>query len=107
MLDGFPIEGENIYSNFDDWWNEWVIVDHNKSAFSRKDLILNLANKDGGAHVDPKLDQDYANLTRNNSVGWTGYDGIKEFPVTDIELYSVRQIAYELLHSLQAYENTR
>jgi len=86
---------------FPDWWNKIVIIDSLKTKFSRRDLVLALANKDGGAHVDPALDESYNNLSRKNSVGWIAHhsSGV-ETPVNEIELYSVRQIAYELLMSI-------
>lgn len=87
--------------NFDDWWSELIISDKSGGNFTRKDVILALANKDGGAHVDPNLDPAYAALTRGNSVGWEFSSGETKHQITDIELYSVRQIAYELLQTLK------
>lgn len=31
--------------------------DNKNNKFSRKDIILSVANKDGGAHVDPELEE--------------------------------------------------
>lgn len=91
---------QNRYVFFPDWWNKVVIVDSAKAKFCR-DLILALSNKDGGAHVDPSLNEDYANLTRNNSVGWfSNINGVKE-GLNDIELHSVRQISYEIAVSIE------
>lgn len=88
------------YVKFPDWWNENVIVDSKKNTFNRRQLILSLCNKDGGAHVDPELDESYANLTRNNSVGWVTLNGTDEEPLMDVEKHSVRQIAYEMMESI-------
>lgn len=86
---------------FDEWWNEIVIKDNSGEKFTRKSLVLDLANKDGGAHVDPKLNSSYANLTRNNSAGWSSYTSEEgETPIKDIELHSVRQITHELTRTL-------
>ena len=87
--------------DFDTWWNEAVIIDKSGGNFTRRELVLSLANKDGGAHVDPQLDTKYAALTRNNSLGWMASDGVNQRPLSDVELHSVRQIAYELLRSLR------
>lgn len=89
------------YVFFPDWWNQVVIVDSVKAKFSRRELVLALANKDGGAHVDSHLDESYANLTRNNSVGWMVSDGPLQKPMQDVELHSVRQVAYELFDSIK------
>jgi len=100
--DGPPIR-PTTYINFHDWWNEIVIVDSLKATFSRRDLILALSNKDGGgAHVDPSIDEDYAHLTRGNSVGWMVSDNEGSKPLLDIELHS-RQIAYELSTSIKRH----
>jgi len=87
--------------DFDEWWEQIVIVDQQKNIFSRKDLVLNVANKDGGAHIDRDLNKKYAALTHFNSIGWTyvskGQE--KEFS-TKLELAAVRQIAHEVLYTL-------
>lgn len=87
---------------FDAWWSEQVINDRKGGVFSRRDLTLALANKDGGAHVDEKLDPSYAALTRGNSLGWQASDGNgAERALSSVELHSVRQIAHEVLHTLR------
>lgn len=56
--------------DFDSWWHATVLLD--KSAglrFTRRDAVLSLANTDGGAHVDPRLDAAYVEITRDKSLG--------------------------------------
>ena len=91
----------NKFILFPAWWNKVVIKDSNKNSFKRRELVLALANKDGGSHVDPDLDASYADLTRNNSVGWVFSDGVNSTPIDEVELYSVRQIAYEVITSVE------
>jgi hypothetical protein len=85
------------------WWQGmFVIRDKNNKAFTRKDLVLNTANTDGGAHIDPNLDEDYASLSRFNSLGWKVFrrdieDDFSNSPV----LPSIRQIAHEVLKTLK------
>lgn len=88
------------YVRFPNWWNEAVIVDSKKKKFNRREIVLALSNKDGGAHVDPELDEAYAQLTRNNTVGWVLTNGSDQRPILDVEKHSVRQIAYEILESI-------
>lgn len=95
------------YVKFPDWWNEVVIVDSKKSKFNRRELLLSLADTDGGAHVDPELDQAYADLSRNNSVGWVFSDVNGERPLEGVELHSVRQIAHEVITSIEQQMNKR
>ncbi|MDB5730184.1 MAG: hypothetical protein JWQ03_79 [Variovorax sp.] len=91
------------YVFFPDWWSQVVIVDSLKAKFTRRELVLALANKDGGAHVDSHLDESYAELTRKNSVGWMISDGTNQKPMLDVELHSVRQVAFELHKSIRRH----
>lgn len=77
------------------------MVDMSRNRFSRRDLVLSLCNKDGGAHIDPKLDATYAALTRNASMGHMYQTPSSSGMIESIELASVRQIAYEVLMSLK------
>lgn len=87
--------------SFTRWWKEIVIKTADGTNFTREQLVLAMANKDGGAHVDPRLDSDYAGLTKFNSQGWTvTADGYKGAPDNSIADASVRQIAHELERSL-------
>jgi hypothetical protein len=85
---------------FQEWWNEIVFVDDQKQKMSRRDLVLALANQDGGAHVDPKLNETYARLSRHNSMGWTNSDGTTATAIPSAERAAMRQIAHELLATL-------
>lgn len=88
--------------------------------------MLTVADKDGGAHVDDLLPEDYAALTRGNSLGFGqavggepntaslafSFEGLRqtELRQTDdaeplpnnIALASVRQISYELTSTLRS-----
>jgi hypothetical protein len=87
---------------FDAWWNGIVLVDSNKNEFSRKDITLHLANKEGGAHVDHEIDEKYHNLRNKNSLGWVTVlgDG-RHIAGEDHVPATMRQIAHELIKSLQ------
>jgi len=101
-LDEVPLEMIGKYVPFDQYWNNTVIIDAMGNEFSRKKLILSLANKDGGAHVDPKLDYKYAVLARQYSMGWTqSVDGGLSTPFLEVEKAAVRQIAHEILATLK------
>lgn len=83
------------------WWEAVVFVDQDRRPLSRKQLILTAANKDGGAHVDPKLEEVYAELSRANSLGWmTGSDEAPR-PMNPPERPAIRQIAHEVLKTLK------
>lgn len=86
---------------FPSWWNGIVLVDSSRNEFSRKDIVLYLANKDGGAHVDHMIDEKYHNLRKNNSLGWiTIFGDGREIAGEDHVPATMRQIAHELIKSL-------
>jgi hypothetical protein len=97
MLDEVPIVRT---IPFDEWWEEIVFVDDAGSTLSRRRLILSMADQDGGAHVDPTLDETYARLSRENSLGWNVNDGRESKPIPQPERAAVRQIAHEVLRTL-------
>ena len=92
------------------WWNE-IIFDDKKSLFSRSDIVRIVADKEGGAHVDSKLPDNYHELTNLNSLGnkfiYQNEDGgLSEIDMRNNPAYvSIRVIAQELLHSLDIYQN--
>lgn len=103
FLDGGSFK-RNI--KFENWWNGIVFVDKNRNEFSRKDIVLTLANKEGGAHVDPELDSKYADLRKNNSLGWFDYiSNGNQIPGEDQVPAAMRQIAHEIIKTLDpSYE---
>ena len=120
--------GESPYpitmESFDNWWGQIVIKDRFHHTWSRKQIVLHIANKDGGAHVDPKLTRDYVQLSKSNSLGLEvdedgfglkinsasdgEYDVVlgnendnSNTPEGRVELACMRQIAYELIETLK------
>jgi hypothetical protein len=88
--------------DFDTWWNKIVFVDNMRRTLTRKELILSAADQDGGAHVDPTLDQPYADLSRSNSLAWmSSSTGQNWLPMDDPTRAAIRQIAHEILKSLK------
>lgn len=98
MLDDVP---QNRQIPFDEWWNAKVFSDDRHETLSRRDLILIAANQDGGAHVDPALDEIYARLSKDNSMGGFVVDVNGTKPLPGPERAAIRQVAHELLKTLQ------
>jgi len=91
------------FIKFEQWWNEHVTKDDLGRLFSRRDFVLNVANRDGGTHVDPSLDSAYADLTRNNSMGWWLSTHTRETEIPfegNLAFVAIREIAFELDQSL-------
>lgn len=89
---------------FVNWWNGPVMKDQKEHTFSRRQLVLHVADTDGGAHVDPELDEAYMALSRENSLGWQIMIGdiTKSFEGRP-ELASMRQIAHEVLSTIHRF----
>ena len=74
---------------FDDWWKE-IVFENPKSRLTRKDLVLTIANKDGGAHFDTEVDERYDDFRKSWSGGSSlvgrrsgavrGYDNVPIYP---------------------------
>ena len=74
------------------------------SVISRKNIIQYVANKDGGAHVDLDIPEDYDNLKNHNSINWKIITSKGEKPFeNDVVYASIRQMTYEILVSLYMY----
>lgn len=90
---------------FDDWWEEPVVA-ISDVWHSRRDLILNLRDTDGGAHFDESLNQEYVALSRANALGWQLIDGDPPtrppVSMSDPVPATVRQIWWELDQILPA-----
>lgn len=89
---------------FVDWWNDPVLKDNRDRTLCRRELVLNVADTDGGAHVDPELEEGYMAISRENSLGWvfgTGevFSALEGRP----ELACMRQIAHELLSTIHQF----
>jgi hypothetical protein len=103
-LSNLAPERQSPSVDFEPWWSTPVVRDQRGHAFARSDFILNVANKDGGAHIDAILGPAYAALTRSNSLGVTGSDslGVQQPLGKSVALASVRQISFELDQTLRA-----
>lgn len=98
--DLLPETKANPPQPFGVWWTKPVTKDANGSLFSRKNYVLALANQEGGAHVDPTLEKTWADLTRDNSLGWLEVVGQDQVPLGTPAFATVRQIAYEVTETV-------
>lgn len=102
--------------DFNTWWNMPVLLTADRSeALSRKEIIISMANKDGGAHVDRQLDSKYARFSRLSGMGHLTAQNVPLGPNGELpqslagvhfervplaEYATVRQIAHEVLETL-------
>jgi hypothetical protein len=85
----------------EDWWNRSCLkipINGGIGQYSRKDLVLVLANKEGGAHVDPKLPPDYVALIDSHPIQFW-HNGM-QLDSMNIARCMVAQSGVELLKSI-------
>lgn len=100
----FPMPSPKTTIPFIEWREAEVIFSSSTSSLTRKELVLAVANKDGGAHFESKVQKKYDDFRHTWSGGSTligiksglkrGYDNIPIYP-------AIRQIGYELLCTLK------
>ncbi|MGV8956603.1 hypothetical protein [Lactococcus lactis] len=93
---------------FDKWWTQ-PIYRNGSSTITRKQLILQIANKGGGAHSDGTLSETFYSFSKNTD-GWRAVVYSKDEEGNEVEsegelmgnlhYASLRQIAYEFLESI-------
>jgi hypothetical protein len=98
MLSDGPFKAKKI--PFVDWWGDIVLVDSRRNKMARRDLVSHVANTEA-AHVDSALDEAYMDLSRNNSLGWRFNNGDVDLALPGPQLACMRQIAHEVLITLQ------
>jgi len=88
--------------DFDDWWEQIVYDSFMGHQLTRKQFVLNMAHKDGGAHFDlnGRIDA-YEKAARiyNSHVFLVDSKG-NEQQIPPVAPFAVRQIAHELLEAL-------
>ena len=101
-----PCSDDGRRAPFADWWAAVLVPatpayspEPKYSEITRRSLVLTLANQDGGAHVDPGLDEHYAAFVeKQHGVPFdlAASDPIEGTPAR----VSMRQIAFEVLLTL-------
>jgi hypothetical protein len=87
------------WNTLDDWWNGLLFKNPLlQEHFTRKDIILHFANKEGGSHVDPNLP-----LTVNDAL--TTIKEINDFSETQIGFVMVIESGIAMYYSLKNYLN--
>ena len=112
LLDGWP-EGhpKPPRQRFNTWWGEAILPSSSPDGldrtprYARRDLVLAIANQDGGAHVGHR-DANYDRLTKDHftyEFAWRTAEGETSFqPVQGNPAnVCVRQIGHEVLRTLE------
>jgi len=88
----------------DHWWTNPVVRDADGIEYSRKQLVLAVANGQGAAQDDPETAAAYDALVESRSLGWV-VAGETASAAGELErnpvMASVRQIGYEVVQSIR------
>ncbi len=95
------------------WWKHEPVFVHAGQQYARRKIVLSVANKDGGAHVDAQLEEYYEVLCAGEyAIGITGdltypgappfEQGVTHFP-KNAHLALIRQFAHETLASAKHF----
>jgi hypothetical protein len=99
ILDDFDPD-QSCVLPFDEWWSQtvWSSMEH---KLSRKELVCSAADKDGGAHVDKKLNEEYDDYITGGHLQITvkSKGVIKKASAEDIHLFALRTMGNEVLKS--------
>lgn len=86
------------------WWEGSVLRDSKRRVISRKNLVTAFRNTEGGGHVAPYFEKVFADLRRNNSMGWKVVkNGEETNPTYGPEYPTIWQIGWELEETLKAH----
>ena len=100
---GLAPEGNRINPPvaFDQWWRRSFLKDTTGQPITRRTVILDVADKDGGSHVDPVLPEEFRLLSSGSSLPFqTGAEGGSFEAIGGFMMATTRQIAFELLDTL-------
>ena len=88
--------------SFRSWWDLMVLQDWVGHSWTRRSLVLEMANKEGGAHDDPTQSEAIRAVELENSMGWVVKDSRGDGTFENRPfLPSIRQIAWEVQFTLE------
>lgn len=93
-------DGAKGFVLFSEWWTATCIPGHDKKRYSRKELVLTMANKEGGAHIDADIDMAYKEFASSNLNMAHVVNEIETGFMNSAANASMRQIAWEMLPTL-------
>ena len=105
-----------LFNDFQSWWQTPLVEGASGASFSRYNLVTIMANQDGGAHVDARLDKDYQALVLDDlGVYYCVGDAVDNLAAGErmssalhnVAYASVRQIAFELTVTLDRWDWVR
>lgn len=96
---------EDLLYTFDAWWNEIVIDSKFKefSQISRRDIILTLVDKEGGAHVDEDYEQSYYQAINYDAIKYFNHQNEELKILNDVYAEASLYIAQEFINAYRIF----
>lgn len=98
-------EGEsrrNPFAAFDQWWQKPFLKDTGGRRITRRSVVLDVANMDGGAHVAKAIPEAFHQLASGASLPvQVGSEEGSSSGIPGVVMATMRQIAFELLDTLR------
>lgn len=100
---------EDLLLTFDTWWNEIVIDSKSAqlSQISRRDIVLTLADKEGGAHVDSNYDEAYYQAVKTKGIVLITPKGEERTIQNDTYAEAMLYIAKEFLNAYYIHKRLK
>jgi hypothetical protein len=91
--------------SFEEWWEQATILrEGDEFRMTRRHLVTALRSADGGSHIDTELrNPSYARFSRETMMHTQTSAAPKPNPLMGAERASMRQIAWELLITLNSW----
>ena len=91
------------WTAFSTWWEKDPIFSsgNGKGLVTRKNLVFNLRNKEGGAHYDPAVAESEYTAMAERALWTFSSSQHQEVELHGLELATMRQIAFEVMQSLR------
>jgi hypothetical protein len=88
------------YRYFGRWWHIPMFRDDDGSARSRRDVIVQVSERDSVSSTSQALDVRFASVMNALGPGQHGYPNATGRPIGEADRLAIRQISYEVLFSL-------
>nr|WP_261978120.1 hypothetical protein [Gordonia sp. NB41Y] len=97
------------------WWDGETLFTYDTGSYTRRSVVLAIANRDGGAHVDDRLQQFYRRLIEHteglglngSDLEWNGpapFDTSVTQYARNVHLVLMRVFAHEVLSTASYFE---
>jgi hypothetical protein len=94
----FPLPESPVLMGVNEWWSEVVWMQ--ESSMTRKQIILDTANKEGGAHVQARAPESIKELRKGLSqISSVKVNGVEVGTPDNYHFVLIRQFVHELLNS--------